>query len=273
MPPPENSAAARPPAPAGYGYCDVTWVRHYTDSLFAFRVARPAAFRFRAGEFVMLGLPAEPRPILRAYSIASATWDDGLEFYSIKVADGALTSRLQHIKEGDAVLLGAKPTGTLVTDALKPGRRLYLLATGTGIAPFAGLIREPDVYERFEEVVLTHTCRTAAELAYGEELVAGVRSHAVLGEMVRDRLIHFTSTTRERSVHHGRITALIGSGELFAAIGRPPLDPVGDRVMICGSAAMLKDLKALCEARGFVEGSNAAPADFVIEKAFAGEGV
>jgi ferredoxin/flavodoxin---NADP+ reductase len=253
--------------------CEVDAVTHYTDQLFAFRVARPASLRFRAGEFVMIGLEREGKPLLRAYSIASPTWDEGLDFYSIKVADGALTSRLQHIQPGDRVLVGRKPVGTLVTDALKPGRRLYMLSTGTGIAPFASLIREPDVYERFDEVVLTHTCRTGAELAYGRELVAAVRDDPLIGEMARDKLIHFTSVTREDGPVTGRITDLIESGALSAHIGREPLDPSVDRVMVCGSAAMLADLKALCEARGFIEGSNAAPGDFVVEKAFAGEGV
>ncbi|TRO96623.1 ferredoxin--NADP reductase [Glycocaulis profundi] len=253
--------------------CEVDVVIHYTDQLFAFRVARPASFRFRAGEFVMIGLEREGKPLLRAYSIASPTWDEGLDFYSIKVADGALTSRLQHIQPGDRVLVGRKPVGTLVTDALKPGRRLYMLSTGTGIAPFASLIREPDVYERFDEVVLTHTCRTQAELAYGRELVAAVKDDPLIGEMAREKLMHFTSVTREDGPVTGRITDLIESGALSAHIGREPLDPSVDRVMVCGSAAMLADLKALCEARGFIEGSNAAPGDFVVEKAFAGEGV
>jgi ferredoxin/flavodoxin---NADP+ reductase len=253
--------------------CEVDAVTHYTGQLFAFRVARPASFRFRAGEFVMIGLEGEGKPLLRAYSIASPTWDEGLDFYSIKVADGALTSRLQHIQPGDRVLVGRKPVGTLVTDALKPGRRLYMLSTGTGIAPFASLIREPDVYERFDEVVLTHTCRTQAELAYGRELVAAVKDDPLIGEMARGKLIHFTSVTREDGPVTGRITDLIETGALSAHIGREPLDPSVDRVMVCGSAAMLADLKALCEARGFVEGSNAAPGDFVVEKAFAGEGV
>ena len=258
--------------PKGFHAVTVKSVRHYTDTLFAFRTTRPSSFRFRAGEFVMIGLMIEGKPLVRAYSVASPTWDEELEFYSIKVQNGALTSRLQHIQPGDSVLLGRKPTGTLVTDALAPGRRLYLLSTGTGIAPFASLIREPDVYDRFDEVVLTHTCRTKAELAYGVELVAAVREDPLVGEMVADRLIHFTSTTREDGAHTGRITHLIETGALFEAIGREPLDHERDRVMICGSEAMLRDLKTMMLARGFVEGSNAAPGEFVVEKAFVGEG-
>ncbi|MEO1040492.1 MAG: ferredoxin--NADP reductase [Pseudomonadota bacterium] len=266
------AAPDAPPIPKAFHGVTVTSVRHYTDTLFAFRTTRPASFRFRAGEFVMIGLMRDGKPLVRAYSVASPTWDEELEFYSIKVQDGALTSRLQHIQPGDTVLLGKKPTGTLVTEALAPGRRLYLLSTGTGLAPFASLIREPDTYERFEEVVLTHTCRTNAELEYGKELVRALHDDPLVGEMVEGRLIHFTSTTREDCAHTGRITHLIESGELFTAIDREPLDHTRDRVMICGSEAMLRDLKAMMLARGFVEGSNAAPGEFVIEKAFVGEG-
>ena len=253
--------------------CEVLSVQHYTDTLFAFRIARPSAFRFRAGEFVMIGLEADGRPLLRAYSVASPTWDEQLEFYSIKVSDGALTSQLQHIKPGDGVLMGKKPTGTLVADALRPGRRLYLLSTGTGAAPFASLIREPDVYERFDEVVFTHTARTQAELKYTDELVTLLKDDPLVGELVRDKLIYFNSVTRDEGPRKGRITDLIENGKLFEEIDREPLDPNEDRVMVCGSMAMLEDLKAICEVRGFEEGSNARPGDFVIEKAFAGEGI
>jgi len=253
--------------------CEVLSVQHYTDTLFAFRTARPKSFRFRAGEFVMLGLEVEGKPLLRAYSLASPTWDEEIEYYSIKVPDGALTSRLQHIKPGDGVLMGKKPTGTLVADALRPGRRLYLLSTGTGAAPFASLIREPDVYDRFDEVVFTHTTRTRAELVYTEELVESLKSDPLVGGLVRDKLIYFNSVTREDGPHRGRITDLIENGKLFEAIKREPLDHNEDRVMVCGSMAMLEDLKTMCEARGFEEGSNARPGDFVIEKAFAGEGI
>ncbi|TGY87611.1 ferredoxin--NADP reductase [Marinicauda algicola] len=252
---------------------EVLSVKHYTETLFAFRTARPQSFRFRAGEFVMIGLEGEKKPVLRAYSIASPTWDEELEFYSIKVPGGQLTSRLKDIRPGDRVLLGKKPTGTLVADALRPGRRLYLFSTGTGIAPFASLIREPDVYERFEEVVLTHTCRTQAELAYGEELVDAVRVDPLVGEFAAGRLVYFNSVTREDGPRVGRITDLIENGRLFEMIGREPLDPARDRAMVCGSFAVLTDVKTLLETRGFEEGSNARPGDFVVEKAFSGEGI
>ena len=267
-----DAAPAKAPIPGAFEAVEVLSVKHYTSTLFAFRTTRPASFRFRAGEFVMIGLMGEKQPLVRAYSVASPTWDDALEFYSIKVADGALTSKLQHIEPGDTVVLGKKPTGTLVTDALAPGRRLYLLSTGTGIAPFASLVREPDTYERFDEVILTHTCRTRAELAYGEELVAALPEDPLIGEMIDGRLIHYASVTREGGEHVGRITELIESGKLFEDIARPPLDPEHDRVMICGSEAMLRDLKAMMLERGFTEGSNAAPGQFVVEKAFVGEG-
>ena len=261
--------------PGPYTVETVLEVKHYTDRLFYFRVTRPAAFRFRAGEFIMIGLPKEDgKPLLRAYSVASPVWDEALDFYSIKVQDGPLTSRLQHIQPGDEILLGKKPTGTLVNDALKPGKRLYLVSTGTGIAPFASLIREPETYDKFEEVILTHTCRTSEELAYGNELVDNLRNDPLIGEMVEGRLIHFTSTTQDdgapKADAKGRVTDMIESGELFERIDRPAFDPAVDRVMICGSMGLLEDMKSICEARGFVEGSNAAPGDFVVEKAFVG---
>lgn len=257
--------------------CAVTQVEHYTDALFRFRTARPPALRFRPGEFVMIGLKGEGKPVLRAYSIASPSWDDELEFYSIKVEGGALTSRLSHIRPGDRVLVGRKPTGTLVTDALKPGKRLYMLSTGTGAAPFASLTREPGTYERFEEVILTHTCRTAPELRYSQDLVEAVRSDPLVGEFAAGRLAYFSSLTREAppgpGIASGRITTLIQTGALFEQLGRPAFDPEKDRVMICGSMAMLEELKAGLEAAGFAEGSNARPGEFVVERAFAGEGV
>jgi ferredoxin--NADP+ reductase len=274
-----NEAVLTEPRPAAGARANaffetpVRSVRHYTDTLFSFRVARPASFRFRAGEFVMIGLASEEKPVLRAYSVASPTWDEELEFYSIKAPGGALTTKLQHIQPGDGILLGRKPTGTLVTDALKPGRRLYMFSTGTGFAPFASLIREPDVYERFEEVVVTHTCRTSGELAYSRDMVEHIRNDPLIGELAADKLVYFDSVTREDGPRTGRITDLIESGALFKAIEREPLDPAVDRVMICGSEAMLKDTRALVEAAGFTEGSNAKPADYVVEKAFVGEGV
>ncbi len=244
-------------------------VRHWTDELFSFRLSRPASFRFRSGEFVMLGLMGEGKPLLRAYSIASPSWDDGLDFFSIKVPDGPLTSRLQHIKEGDTILLGRKPTGTLVLDALKPGKRLYMLSTGTGIAPFASLIREPEAYEKFDQIILTHTCRHVADLGYGRRLVESVEQDPLVGELVGGKLTYYATTTREDFPTKGRITDLIENGRIFADLGIAPLNPEEDRVMICGSMAMLRDTKSIVEDLGFAEGSNAKPGDFVVEKAFA----
>ena len=244
--------------------------QHYTDRLFRFRMTRPSGFRFRSGEFVMIGLPGDNgKPLLRAYSIASPAWDDNLEFFSIKVLDGPLTSRLQHIGEGDTVILGKKSTGTLVLDALRPGKTLYMLSTGTGIAPFASLIREPETFERFEKVVLCHTTREVSELQYGLDLIAEIEADEMLSEVVGDKLVHFTSVTREDYPVQGRITNLIEDGSLFDYVGTTPFDPAVDRVMICGSMEMLKDCAALCEQAGLVDGSNSEPGDYVIEKAFA----
>ncbi|MGF1455457.1 MAG: ferredoxin--NADP reductase [Alphaproteobacteria bacterium] len=244
-------------------------VHHWTDTLFSFRLTRPSSFRFRSGEFVMLGLMVDGKPLLRAYSVASPAWDEALDFYSIKVQEGPLTSRLQNIKEGDPVLLGKKPTGTLVLDALVPGKTLYLFSTGTGIAPFASLIRDPETYEKFDKVVLTHTCRQIAELAYGDDLVAQSKADPLVGEEVSAKLVHYTSVTRESFIREGRITTLIETGKLFDDLGLPVLDPETDRVMICGSMGMLQDTKVLCEKAGLTEGSNAAPGTFVVERAFA----
>lgn len=255
--------------PKSVNVVSVVDVHHWTDRLFSFRVTRPDSFRFRSGEFVMIGLMVDGKPLLRAYSLASPSWDHELDFYSIKVQDGPLTSRLQNIKPGDAILLGRKPTGTLVHDALLPGRNLYLLSTGTGIAPFASIIRDPDTYERFEKVILTHTCREVGELAYGNMLVRDTIADPLVGEMVDGRLVHYTTTTRENFERMGRITTLIENGRLFADIGEQPLDAGKDRVMICGSMEMLKDLQGLCERAGLEEGANSKPGHYVIEKAFA----
>ena len=249
----------------------VLFVEHYTDTLFRFRLTRPQTFRFRSGEFVMIGLPKEDgKPLLRAYSIDSPAWDDGLDFYSIKVPDGPLTSKLQKIQVGDKVLLGKKPVGTLVLDALTPGKRLYMFSTGTGFAPFASVIRDPATYENFDEVIVTHTCREVAELAYSTELVADLINDPLVGEMARGKLHLYTSCTREEHAHTGRITHLIESGKLFDDLGVPKLDPATDRAMICGSMDMIQDTKALMEAAGLKEGANSQPAEFVIEKAFTG---
>ncbi|MBL4870753.1 MAG: ferredoxin--NADP reductase [Robiginitomaculum sp.] len=245
-------------------------VNHYTDQLFAFSITRPPSFRFRSGEFIMIGLQGEKKPLLRAYSIASPSWDEKLDFYSIKVPDGPLTSRLQNIENGDEIMLGRKPVGTLVLDALLPGKRLFMLATGTGIAPFASLIRDPDVYESFEQVILVHTCREVAELTYGFDLVAAAKDDPLVGELATEKLQHIASATREDYALQGRITTLIETGALFENIAGGLFDPATDRIMICGSIAMTKDLKTLAEAHGFKEGANSNPADFVIEKSFVG---
>jgi len=251
----------------------VTSVRHYTDRLFAFRVTRPRTLRFRSGEFVMIGLMGDNgKPLLRAYSIASPAWDDELEFYSVKVPDGPLTSRLQNIEVGDQIILRLKPVGTLVHDALLPGKRLWMFATGTGFAPFASLLREPDTWEKYDEVVMTHTVRDVAELTYGREIVEALRDDELIGELVGDKLRYYPTTTREASSKMGRITTLIESGEVFRDLGLPPLDPDTDRAMVCGSLAFNLDIKALLEKAGLREGANSDPAEFVVEKAFVGEG-
>lgn len=268
----EQAATAKPKVnPNAPTEETVLSVHHYTDRLFKFRLTRPAHFRFRSGEFVMIGLYKDNgKPLLRAYSVASPSWDEELEFYSIKVPDGPLTSRLQAIQPGDKVLLGRKPTGTLVHDALKPGKRLYCFSTGTGFAPFASVVRDPETYEKFDEVIVTHTCRDVAELTYSHEIVEETLNHEFLGELAQGKLRRFASCTRENFENRGRITNLIDSGELFEKLGVPALNPEEDRVMICGSMEMLNDTKALCEKAGLIEGSNAQPGDFVIEKAFAG---
>ncbi len=245
-------------------------VQHYTDRLFRFRMTRPAGFRFRSGEFAMIGLMVGEKPIYRAYSIASPAWDEELEFFSIKVPDGPLTSHLQKIKPGDTVLMRKKPTGTLVLDALTPGKRLYMFSTGTGIAPFASLIRDPETYEKFEEVILTHTCREVSELKYGQDLMEEIKNHEFLSELVGTKLKLYSTVTREDYPFTGRITDLIENGKMFADLGVPPLDPAIDRGMICGSAAMLKDTKELLEKAGLTEGANNKPSEFVIERAFVG---
>jgi ferredoxin--NADP+ reductase len=255
--------------PSGAFSLDVLAVTHYTDRVFSFRTTRPASFRFRSGEFVMIGLVVDGKPLYRAYSIASPSWDEALEFFSIKVPEGPLTSRLQKIRLGDSILMRRKATGTLVNDALLPGKRLYMFSTGTGIAPFASLIREPETYEKFEQVILTHTCREAGELAYGVELVDGLRRDELLSELFDPAsLVHYTTATRDAHPRQGRITDLIRSGRFFEDLGLPPLDPADDRAMICGSMAMLQDTKALLESAGLSEGANSRPGEFVIERAF-----
>jgi ferredoxin--NADP+ reductase len=244
-------------------------VRHWTDSLFSFTATRDPSFRFVSGQFAMIGLEVNGRPLLRAYSMASAHHEDNLEFFSIKVPNGPLTSKLQHLKEGDIILVGRKATGTLVQDNLLPGRRLLLLSTGTGLAPFVSIIKDPDTYSRFEQIVLVHGCRQIAELAYGETIIADLSEHEFFGDYVREQLTYYPTVTREPFRNRGRITHLIDSGRLFADIGQPPLNLAEDRVMLCGSPAMLADLRPLLDRRGFTEGSYVEPGHFVIEKAFA----
>ena len=246
----------------------VTEIEHYTDGLFRFRMTRPASFRFRSGEFVMIGLPGE-KPVYRAYSIASPNWDDTLEFYSIKVPGGPLTEWLQHIRPGDTIWMRRKPTGTLVIDALAPGRRLWMFATGTGIAPFASIIRDPESYAKFDRLILVQGCRQVAELAYARGLVDVMADDPLVGDMAADRLQLITATTREPWAMTGRLTRCLADGQI-EMVARATLDPATDRAMICGSMAMLNDMRDALQARGFAEGSNARPADFVIEKAFVG---
>jgi ferredoxin--NADP+ reductase len=249
----------------------VTAVRHWTDRLFSFRVTRPQSLRFRSGEFVMIGLLDERgKPLLRAYSIASPSWDEELEFYSIKVPDGPLTSRLQHIQPGDQIILRPKPVGTLVLDALLPGKRLWFLATGTGIAPFASLMRDPDTYERYDEVIMMHTCRDVAELEYGRQLIAGLKDDPLIGEVVGDKLRYYPTTTREQSPRMGRITDNLTSGKVFADLGVPSMDQAHDRAMVCGSLGFNSDMKAVLEGFGLREGANSDPKEYVVEKAFVG---
>jgi ferredoxin--NADP+ reductase len=247
----------------------VTHVRHWTESLFSFRTSRDKAFRFDSGQFTMLGLEIEGKPLMRAYSLASATYEEELEFFSIKVPDGPLTSRLQHLKEGDTVLVGRKATGTLVHHNLVPGKRLYLLGTGTGLAPFLSVIKDPEIYERYETVILVHGCRQIAELAYGETITKDLPNDEFVGEFVKSQLIYYPTVTREPFVNRGRITDLISSGRLFEDTKQPPLDKANDRIEICGSPEMVKDLRAYFVSLGFDEGSGSKPGHFVVEKAFA----
>ena len=246
----------------------VTWVQHWTESLFSFRTTRDPSLRFSSGQFVMVGLEVEGKPLVRAYSIASPAWHEELEFYSIKVPDGPLTSRLQKIKVGDPVLIGRKPTGTLVLDGLKPGKRLYMLGTGTGLAPWLSLARDPEVYDRFDEVIVTHTVREVADLNYRELFEHELPNDEILGELIGGKLRYYPTVTREPFRTNGRITDLITSGKLFTDLGVPPLDPKVDRLMLCGGPSVLADLKQLLLDRGYEEGSVASPGDFVLEKAF-----
>ncbi|WP_029002587.1 ferredoxin--NADP reductase [Azorhizobium doebereinerae] len=246
----------------------VTSVHHWTENLFTFTTTRDPGFRFLNGQFVMIGLMVDGKPLLRAYSLASANYEEDLQFFSIKVQNGPLTSRLQHLKAGDKILVGRKATGTLIQDNLTPGKRLYLLSTGTGLAPFLSVVKDPDAYERFEQIILIHGCRTVAELAYDDFLTKELPENEFIGEEVKRKLLYYPTVTREPFRNQGRITQLIENGKLFTDLGVPPLNPAEDRLMLCGSPAMLKDLVEALEARGFNEGSQATPAEYVIEKAF-----
>ena len=248
---------------------EVLTVHHWTDRLFSFTTTRDQALRFSNGHFTMIGLKVNGKPLLRAYSIVSPNYEEHLEFLSIKVPDGPLTSRLQHIQVGDSIIVGRKPTGTLLIDYLLPGKNLYMLSTGTGMAPFLSVLRDPETYERFDKVILVHGVRQVNELAYHDYLTQELPQHELLGEMVSSQFLYYPTVTREPYQHMGRITDLMESGQLFADLGLPTLDPTQDRVMICGSPQMLKDLKSLLEQRGFQEGNTTRPGDFVIERAFA----
>lgn len=243
-------------------------VHHWTDTLFSFTTTRDQGFRFKNGQFTMIGLKSEDRPLLRAYSVASTNYDENLEFFSIKVADGPLTSRLQNLKVGDPIIVGRKATGTLVLDNLKDGNRLFLLGTGTGLAPFLSLIRDPETYERYRQVVLVHGCRQVSELAYGERITQDLPRDEFLGELISNQLLYYPTVTREPFRNRGRITDLLTSGQLFADLGIGPFDAAGDRFMLCGSPQMLADLKAIFEGWSLVEGNHNEPGDFVIERAF-----
>lgn len=246
----------------------VTRVHHWTDTLFSFTCTRDPAFRFKSGQFSMIGLMVDGRPLLRAYSMVSAAWEEELQFLSIKVPDGPLTSRLQHIVPDDTVLIGRKPVGTLLAESLRPGRNLYLLGTGTGLAPFMSLIKDPDTYEPFERVVLVHGVRTVPELAYEREIEHELRAHELLGEFTAEKLLYYPTVTREAFRNQGRITDLMFSGKLSADLGLAPLDRAHDRVMLCGSPALLADFGAFFEQGGWEEGTNTKQGEYVIEKAF-----
>lgn len=268
---PARTETAKPHLPDAQ---TVTQVTHWTDRLFSFRVTRPRSLRFRSGEFVMIGLLGDNgKPLLRAYSIASPAWDEELEFYSIKVPDGPLTSKLQHIQPGDEIILRPKPVGTLVHDALLPGKRLWFLATGTGLAPFASLMREPETYEKYDQVIMMHTCREVAELEYGRQLVEGLKDDPLIGELVGDKLLYYPTTTREPFHHMGRVTDNLTSGKVFADLGLPPMNREEDRAMVCGSLAFNIDVKKILEDFGLTEGANSDPQQFVVEKAFVGDGI
>lgn len=244
-------------------------VHHWTDKLFSFTTTRDPGFRFKNGHFTMIGLPrSDGRALLRAYSIASANYEDRLEFFSIKVEDGPLTSKLQHVQPGDDILVSRKPTGTLVHDHLLPGRHLYLLSTGTGLAPFLSIIKDPEVYEQFDKVILTHGVRHRNELAYADTIRDALPNNEFFGEVVREKLLYYPTVTREPFHTTGRLTALMESGQMFADLNMPAPAVEHDRFMLCGSPAMLRDSCALLDQRGFRETRNGTLGHYVIERAF-----
>ena len=264
---------------AAFGTETVLDVRHWTDDYFSFTTTRDDGFRFDNGQFVMIGLQVPQadggsKPLMRAYSIASANWEEQLEFFSIKVPDGPLTSRLQHIKPGDTLLIGRKPTGTLLISDLHPGRNLYLLGTGTGFAPWLSIVKDPETYERFERVILCHGVRAAQDLAYRDYILNELPRHEFLGDVIREKLHYYPAVTREPFEfdghdHRGRMTDLMASGQMMAHLGIEPLDPEHDRAMVCGSPAMLADFRALLDGRGFSAAPRiGTPGQYVFERAF-----
>lgn len=252
----------------GFNKETVTSVHHWNDSLFSFKVTRDAGLRFKNGHFIMIGLQLEDKPLMRAYSIASANYEEEMEFFSIKVQDGPLTSRLQKIQPGDEILISKKPTGTLLVDDLLPGKNLYLLSTGTGLAPFLSIIRDPYTYEKYDKIILTHGVRYQSELAYQDYIMNELPNHEYLGELVREKLVYYPTVTREEYENQGRLTELMTSGKLYADLGLPAPNKQDDRFMLCGSPSMLKDLTAILDEQGFNETRHGDLAEYVIERAF-----
>ena len=246
----------------------VTHIHHWNDSLFSFKTTRDVSFRFKNGHFVMIGLEHEGKPLLRAYSIVSANYEDELEFFSIKVQDGPLTSKLQHLKIGDKIFVSKKPTGTLVTDSMLPGKHLYLVGTGTGLAPFMSIIKDHEVYEQFDKIVLIHGVRYISELAYRDYIQQQLPEHEYFGEFVKEKLLYYPLVTREPFTNNGRVTEAMTSGKLFLDMNMPLPNKQDDRFMLCGSPSMLKDMGKILQDRGFSESRSSSMGEYVIERAF-----